>query len=95
MALVEVHTEAEMALALDCPGVECIGINNRNLHSFKLDMSTTERLMSYAIRGAEDLVFASLSGVSMRSEVVALKDVECVLVGEALMRSSDPAPVRS
>ncbi|KAH8053681.1 indole-3-glycerol-phosphate synthase [Aureococcus anophagefferens] len=70
MALVEVHTEAEMALALDCPGVECIGINNRNLHSFKLDI-----------------------GVSMRSEVVALKDVECVLVGEALMRSSDPALV--
>ena len=66
MALVEVHTEAEMALALECPGVECIGINNRNLHSFKLDMSTTERLMSYArSRGAsEDLVFASLSGVS-------------------------------
>lgn len=93
MALVEVHTEAEMALALECPGVECIGINNRNLHSFKLDMSTTERLMRYArSRGApEDLVFASLSGVSMRSEVVALKDVECVLVGEALMRSSDPA----
>ena len=99
MALVEVHTEAEMALALDCPGVECIGINNRNLHSFQLDMSTTPRLMAFARArkpdafapgGGGGLVFASLSGVSLRSEVEALRDVECVLVGEALMRAADP-----
>ena len=42
-----------MALALDTEGVEFIGINNRNLHSFKLDMTTTPRLMAAAAEASE------------------------------------------
>ena len=91
--LVEVHTEEEMALALDTEGVEFIGINNRNLHSFKLDMTTTPRLMAQAAKHpnySSDLTFASLSGAAGRSDVEELKGAtRCVLVGEALMRAPD------
>ena len=91
--LVEVHTIEEMMLALDTAGVEFIGINNRNLHSFKLDMSTTPRLMASAAKHpnySEELTFASLSGAAGRSDVEELKGAtRCVLVGEALMRAPD------
>lgn len=42
--LVEVNTEREMEIALDC-GAKVIGINNRNLHTFQLDMNTTPRVL--------------------------------------------------
>ena len=45
--LVEVHTDEEMSIALDC-GAKVIGVNNRNLHTFKLDLGTTERVISIA-----------------------------------------------
>ena len=48
--LVEVHTEEEMDIALETPGVALVGVNNRNLHSFKLDMGTTPRLLQRARR---------------------------------------------
>ncbi|KAJ1452660.1 indole-3-glycerol phosphate synthase-domain-containing protein [Pelagophyceae sp. CCMP2097] len=96
--LVEVHTEEEMLIALEV-GSKCIGINNRNLHTFQLDMSTTARLARIArdwesASGSAPAVICSLSGVSSRADVAELVDgglrVSCVLVGEALMRSADP-----
>ena len=74
-------------------GVEFIGINNRNLHSFKLDMDATPRLMAAAAKHpnySDELTFASLSGAAGRSDVDELNgSTRCVLVGEALMRAPD------
>eukprot|EP01041_Mallomonas_annulata_P007220 gene7220-14723_t len=47
--LVEVHTDEEMEIALDC-GARVIGVNNRNLHTFQLDLGTTERVIKIAER---------------------------------------------
>lgn len=45
--LVEVHTDQEMEIALDA-GARVIGVNNRNLHTFELDLATTERVAQVA-----------------------------------------------
>jgi anthranilate synthase / indole-3-glycerol phosphate synthase / phosphoribosylanthranilate isomerase len=85
--LVEVNTPDEMKIAVGL-GAEVIGVNNRDLTNFEVDLGTTNRLM--------DLVPASttvcaLSGISGRQDVAAYqKDgVKAVLVGEALMRAPD------
>jgi anthranilate synthase/indole-3-glycerol phosphate synthase/phosphoribosylanthranilate isomerase len=68
--LVEVHTDEEMEIALSV-GARVVGVNNRDLHSFQLDLDTTERVLKVAARlgrtwrGAHrDLVVAALSGIS-------------------------------
>ncbi|KAJ8600859.1 hypothetical protein CTAYLR_008207 [Chrysophaeum taylorii] len=81
--LVEVHTREEMEVALES-GARCFGINNRNLHTFELDMETTSRLAPMVPKEA---VVASLSGVSTSSDLA--ENVDCVLVGESLMRATD------
>lgn len=88
--LVEAHTEREMELALGC-GARCLGINNRNLHTFELDMATTRRLALLVPEARRsEIIIASLSGFSTATDVAALGvDVDCVLVGEALMRAPD------
>lgn len=88
--LVEAHTEREMELALGC-GARCLGINNRNLHTFELDMATTRRLaLLVPEEQRSEIVIASLSGFSTAADVTALGvDIDCVLVGEALMRAPD------
>ena len=71
-----------------------MGINNRNLHSFQLDMGTTSRLAAVAKARGSSAMLASLSGVGGRGDVERLTredGVQCVLVGEALMRAADPA----
>ncbi len=91
--LVEVHdaTEIERVLALD--GVELIGINNRDLSNFEVDLATTERLM--ATYGAEvrakRALLVSESGLFSRDDLdrVVSAGADAVLVGEALMRQSD------
>jgi indole-3-glycerol phosphate synthase/phosphoribosylanthranilate isomerase len=86
-ALVEVHDEAEMrrALALGAP---LIGINNRDLRDFSIDLATTERLA----RLAPDSLLISESGISSRADVGRLAPhVDGFLVGSSLMRASDPA----
>jgi anthranilate synthase/indole-3-glycerol phosphate synthase/phosphoribosylanthranilate isomerase len=88
-----------MLIALEC-GSRCIGINNRNLHSFKVDMGATERLTLLAkdynvSKGgsAHDVQILALSGISTRSDVERFEKVGVngILVGEALMKASDPA----
>lgn len=91
--LVEVHNEAELetALAADAP---IIGINNRNLKTFKVDINTTLLLKEKI--PAEKIVVGE-SGIKTRTEVKALEEagVAALLVGETLMRAKDkPGMVR-
>ena len=90
-ALVEVHTEEELHVAL-AAGAPLIGINNRNLHTFETDLETTERLASLIPAGTGSLL-VSESGIYTGADVarVAACGARAVLVGEALMRDGDPA----
>ena len=86
-SLVEVHTQAELAVALDVDA-QIIGINNRDLRTFQTDLATTFRLRD-AIPA--DKVVVSESGIYTREDVEKLKNagVHAMLVGESLMRSPD------
>lgn len=86
--LVEVNNAQEMERALAI-GAKVVGVNNRNLHDFNVDMSTTSRLADAAKAGG--VVLCALSGISKRGDVQGYEreGVGAVLVGEALMRSQD------
>jgi indole-3-glycerol phosphate synthase len=88
-ALVEVHDEAELALALDA-GAEIIGINNRNLADLSVDLSVTERLAPLVPKGV--LVVAE-SGVRSRADAqrIARAGADALLIGTALMQAPDPS----
>jgi indole-3-glycerol phosphate synthase len=88
-ALVEVYDEAEMSRALDA-GATIVGVNNRDLESFEVDSGRTARL---APQVPDDVILVGLSGVGSRSDVEELgaAGAQAVLVGEALVRSDDPA----
>ncbi len=88
--LVEVHTEHEMKRALAL-GVKLIGINNRNLQTFKTDLETTFRLRDMITDN--EVTVVSESGINTREDVVRLKEhgIHAMLVGEALMREDDIA----
>jgi len=85
--LVEVHTQEELAIALDVDA-QIIGINNRNLHTFETDIATTFRLRETI---PTDRVVVSESGIYSREDVTRLREanVQAMLVGESLMRSPD------
>ena len=87
--LVEVNTTEEMDVALGL-GAQVIGVNNRNLTNFEVDLETTNRLMSGV---PKKTIIAALSGVSGPEDVEAYKKngVGAVLVGEALMRHDNTA----
>ena len=82
--LIEVNTVEEMKIALDL-NAQVIGVNNRNLSNFEVDLETTSRLMSGVPKGT---IIAALSGISGPKDIEAYKKngVGAVLVGEALMR---------
>jgi indole-3-glycerol phosphate synthase len=85
--LVEVHDLAEMDRALEL-GADMIGINNRNLKSFAVDLATTEEL---AEEIPSDTVAVSESGIQTADDVKRMRacGVNAVLVGEALMRAKN------
>ena len=87
--LVEVHDlpELERAVAIDAP---VIGVNNRDLNTFKVDLATTEALAPYRPDG---VVFVSESGIFTRGDVTRLEavGVDAVLVGESIMLAPDRA----
>lgn len=85
--LVEVNTFEEMNLALKL-GAQVIGVNNRNLTNFEVDLDTTNRLME---KVPSDTIVCALSGISSPSDVMNYQKhgVGAVLVGEALMRATD------
>jgi len=91
--LVEVHDGAEMERVLALDGVELIGINNRDLSTFAVDLATTEQLMAtYGSRVRErGALLVSESGLFSRDDLdrVLSAGADAVLVGEALMRQAD------
>ena len=87
--LVEVNTVEEMQVAVKL-GSKVIGVNNRNLANFEVDLDTTSRLMSGVPQGT---IVCALSGISGAKDVEAYQNngVGAVLVGEALMRAKNTA----
>src|SRR5205807_2091578 len=85
--LVEVHDLAEMDRALDL-GADIIGINNRDLKSFSVDLATTETL---AEEIPSDTVAVSESGIKTGEDVRRVRacGINAVLVGETLMRAKN------
>ncbi|KAJ5351381.1 Anthranilate synthase/para-aminobenzoate synthase glutamine amidotransferase [Penicillium brevicompactum] len=83
--VVEVNTPEEMKIAVDL-GSEVIGVNNRDLTSFAVDLGTTSRLMDQV---PESTIVCALSGISGPKDVENYKKdgVKAILVGEALMRA--------
>lgn len=90
--LVEVNNADELARALKV-GAKVIGVNNRNLHDFEVDMGTTSRMADVIKEkyGSEDVILIALSGITGREDVVryASQGVGAVLVGESLMKAND------
>lgn len=86
-ALVETHAEAEVDMAL-AAGARMIGVNNRNLKTFEVDVNLSIRLRKMV---PPDIIFVSESGISTADDVDTLRKngVEAVLVGETLMRAPD------
>lgn len=87
-ALVEVHTPDEARLAADL-GAALVGINNRNLRTFEVDMATTARVRP--LLSARTTV-AALSGIRTVEDARRMREAgaDAVLVGEALVRAPDP-----
>jgi len=87
--LVEAHNEAELHTALDA-NARVVGVNNRNLKTFQVDMQNSIRLRELA---PDHIVFVSESGVRTAEDVTLLRQhrIDAVLIGETLMRSSDKA----
>ena len=86
-ALVEAHDEEEVHTALEC-GAKIIGVNNRNLKNFTVDVRNSLRLRALV---PKDVVFVSESGIKTREDTrqLAAYHVNAVLIGETLMRSPD------
>ncbi len=86
-ALVEIHDEAEAQRAL-VNGCDFVGINNRNLKTFEVDLSTTERLRPLL---PANVTVVAESGISTRSDAQRLRScgANALLVGESLMKSGD------
>jgi indole-3-glycerol phosphate synthase len=82
--LAEVHTLGELDRALDA-GTEIIGINNRDLATFDVDLSVTEKLCRHV---PDEVVLVSESGIKSMEDIACLQacGVDAVLIGEALMR---------
>jgi indole-3-glycerol phosphate synthase len=86
-ALVETHDEREVETALDA-GATIIGVNNRNLQTFEVDITLSRRLRSLV---PAERIFVAESGIATPEDVAGLREagVNAVLVGETLMRSKD------
>ena len=87
-ALVEVHDEEELQTAIEI-GAEIIGVNNRNLKTFEVNLANSERLSALIPKGT---VFVAESGVHTEEDVRRLKAVNAnaLLIGESVVKDSDP-----
>ncbi|MEI7732868.1 MAG: indole-3-glycerol phosphate synthase TrpC [Verrucomicrobiota bacterium] len=92
--LVEAHDEAELDRAL-AAGAQLVGVNNRNLKTFKVDLATTERLAERLRAGAghPEALLVAESGIHTHDDVQRLArcGARAILVGESLMRHADIA----
>ena len=86
-AIVETHDADEIKTAIDA-GAGIIGVNNRNLADFTVDIENSINLRRLV---SDDIIFISESGIKTKEDVTRLKenDVDAVLIGETLMRSDD------
>ena len=86
-ALVEAHDESEIRRALDA-GARIVGVNNRDLRNFTVDISNSSRLRKLV---PKDVLFVSESGIRTAEDVARLyrSGTDAVLVGETLMKSAD------
>lgn len=84
-SLVEAHDEAEVQMAIDC-GARIIGVNNRNLKDFTVDVQNSVRLRNLV---EDDVIFVSESGLETPEDIQVLRDnnIGVALMGEILMRS--------
>jgi indole-3-glycerol phosphate synthase len=90
-ALVEVHNASELERALEvrsADGQPIIGVNNRDLRTFEVDLGTTERLRPQV---PPELIFVAESGIHGRADVarLAVAGIDAILVGETLVRAPD------
>ena len=87
--LVEVHNEEDLQKALSS-GSHIIGINNRDMHTFKVDLNTTKHLSPLIPKGK---IIVAESGIRDHKDIMFFKSlgVNAVLVGEIFMRSPDIA----
>ncbi|KAK9084592.1 hypothetical protein Sjap_025003 [Stephania japonica] len=94
-ALVEVHDERELDRVLGIDGIELIGINNRNLETFEVDISNIKKLLE-GDRGEmirqKDIIVVGESGLFNPNDVSYVQEagVRAVLVGESLVKQNDP-----
>jgi len=88
-ALVEVHDEAETVVAIEA-GAKAIGVNHRNLRDFRVDLGLTERLRNLV---PKEVVLVAESGIHGPDDARRMREAgaDAILVGELLMRSTDPA----
>ncbi|KAK1439755.1 hypothetical protein QVD17_05575 [Tagetes erecta] len=94
-ALVEVHDENEMDRMLAIDGIELIGINNRNLETFEVDISNTKKLLE-GKRGEtirqKDILVVGESGLFTPADIAYVQEagVKAILVGESIVKQKDP-----
>ncbi len=88
-SLVEIHSKEEAEIAIDV-GSKIVGINNRDLETFKVDINLSKELAPYLKELGAEVVVAE-SGISSPKEIKELKEkgVDAFLIGESLMREKD------
>lgn len=86
-ALVEAHSEEEIKRALDTEA-KIIGVNNRDLKTFKVDLNTTIKLRKFV---PNDKIFVSESGINTEEDIKFLKQtkIDAILVGESFMKADN------
>ena len=86
-ALVEAHDETEIEMAIEA-GARVIGVNNRNLKNFSVDIGNSAKLRKLV---PKDVIFVAESGIKTREDIIAVEqeEVDAVLIGETLMRAED------
>lgn len=93
-ALVEVHTLEELDRVLAIDGIQLVGINNRNLEDFSVDLNTTCQLLEARDRRIQqqEILTVSESGLHSAQDLTQVKaaGVQAVLIGESLMKQADP-----
>ncbi|XP_042495390.1 indole-3-glycerol phosphate synthase, chloroplastic-like [Macadamia integrifolia] len=94
-ALVEVHNEREMDRVLGIEGVELIGINNRDLETFEVDICNTRNLLKGEhgqVILQKDIIVVGESGLFSPDDIAYVQEagVKAVLVGESIVKQSDP-----
>jgi len=93
-ALIEVHTLTELDRVLALDGVTLVGINNRNLENFSVDLQTTSQLLTARQPQLEqrDILVVSESGIHSPSDVAVVTQAgaAAVLVGESLVKQPEP-----